>query len=222
MIYSFDTIKNRRTIFSLLFFLTILPFVPFAILNVRAWFPISPSMFISLGIPILISASITLLIIRTKKKLFWARLNLSIDEKQSSLTINGNQYAFHDLEYFDYKRGSFLTSGIERIVLFLKFKDDKKVMIMPCKSSTDIKNYDNFIEVFTRISKEKNLSPISLKKKMKPLLIAFILIPIVFFTITWLIGQLISLKLLSLFLLPNIIIFSFVGIGYLRKNSNLK
>lgn len=156
MNYTFDTIKSRWTLALLAFFIILFPFIPFVILNVRAWSPTPPSIFISLGIPMLFSAFISLLIARNKQQLFWTSINLSLDKKESNFEINQKKFSFNDLDYFAYRRGSFLTTEIKRPVLFLKFKSENIKVIMPCKSSTKVENYDRFIKEFDHIQAENN------------------------------------------------------------------
>lgn len=158
MDYTFDTIKSRWMLALVFFSIILFPLIIFALLNIRAWYPIPHSIFISLGIPVLISASIALLIIKNKQKLFWTKTNISVDERESYFEIKHHKFSFYDLECFAYRRGSFLTSGIKRPVLFLKFKSEKAKVIMPCKSSKEIEHYDRFIKEFDRIKTEKKFT----------------------------------------------------------------
>jgi len=155
MEYKFDIIKNRWLLALVFISVIIFPLIPFVVLNVRVWFPIPPNIFISLGIPVLISAFISLLIAKNKQQLFWTKICLVIDEKELNFKINQKQFSFYDLEYFTYRRGSALTTGIKRPVLFLKLKSENLKVIMPCKSSLEIEHYDRFIIEFDRIKTDK-------------------------------------------------------------------
>lgn len=155
MNYTFDAVKNRWILALVVSFIMLLPLIPFIVMNVRAWFPIPPNIYISLGIPILIGVSASLLIAQNKRYLFWTKMDLSIDEKNSNLEINQQKFSFHDLQYFAYRQGTYLTTGIKRPVLFLKFKSEKVKVIIPCRSSKGIEHYDRFIQEFDRIKTEK-------------------------------------------------------------------
>jgi len=220
MDYTFDTIKSRWVLALIFIFIIIFPLIPFTLLNVRAWFPIPPSIFISFVIPISISVLASLIIARNKQKLFWTKMHLSLDGEKCILKINQKQYSFNTLEYYHGSFGSPLTSGSDRLTLFLKFKGEKGKTIMPCKTSTEIEYYDSFLKEFDRIIVENKLKPFGFKRILKPLVYISATVSIAAFPITYFIdGPKIASKLLPLYLILTILIVFIVGMRYLIKKT---
>ncbi|MGZ2369101.1 hypothetical protein ACXR6G_04900 [Ancylomarina sp. YFZ004] len=220
MNYRFDTIESRWTVALVTFSLMLFPFIPFAILNVRVWFPIPPSIFISFGIPMLLSASISLLIARNKQQLFWTKMSLSIDEQNLVIKINQKEYSLNNLEYYYISFGSYLSSGTERKELYLKFEGEKGKTIMACKSSQEIEHYDRFCKKFDHIIVEYKLKPFGFKRLFKPIIYIFTIVSIAVFPITYFIdGPKIAFKLLPLYLILAILIIFIAGMRYLIKKT---
>lgn len=87
-------------------------------------------------------------LIYNKKHLFWKNVCVILDKAKTEITIDGEQYSLDDLEYYELKEGTLLTSGVGRHFLILKFKHSKKVEIVPYRTSDRITNYDAFAEHF--------------------------------------------------------------------------
>lgn len=218
MIYKFDAIKNN--IHLLLF--SLIPPYTFIILLIISYTngltPYLPQFFVkSLMLPIIVPIAIAVLIIWNKKRLFWTKMEVHVDQVSLMLNINNTYYNFSDLEYYEYKPGSMLTTG-GRAVLFIKFKAEKKIMIMPCKSSPGIKQYDLFKTDFNHL-----VNSLTLNKKKKilsnvgrtTLIIICVLIPVVFIGLWVDKGPEASLKLF-----PSLVFLGVICGLYLRESKN--
>lgn len=84
--------------------------------------------------------------ILNRKKFFWKRTEIEINDKEKELKIDGATYLLQDMKHYEFRRGSLFNSGT-RESLHLKFPD-KKITVIPCWSSAEIKNYDAFLQDF--------------------------------------------------------------------------
>lgn len=181
MTYSFDAIKNNLHL-GILSLSAPLVFIALLLISHTNSLAIYlPHFFIrSFMIPIIILIAMIVLIVWNKKKLFWTRIVIEINAE--SLIINSKQFDFNELEYFEYRPGPILTTG-GRSVLIIKFKEAKKVRIIPCRSTPYIENYDRFKTDFDQIIETLNLQKKkkSLSKAGRIVLISICaLIPVVF------------------------------------------
>ncbi|WP_207422964.1 hypothetical protein [Desertivirga brevis] len=160
MKYSFETIKGNLLLF---FVILLVPTLFFSILiisfdrSLKSELP--EFMRESFVFPMAVSVLTAIIIALAKKNLFWRKMAIEIDLESKQITINGEANFFNDLEYFEFRPGSAITTGMSRSVLFLKFKKRETVMIMPCKSSDRIGDYDRFVKDFNEILASLQLHP---------------------------------------------------------------
>ena len=128
-------------VLGLLFTPAIWPYIP-EVLKQNYW------------LPVMLLLVVPFIIIRYKKELFWKITEISIDKSLGEISIDGKSYLLKDLEYYELHNGSIMTSGDGREVIFLKFRNRKKVIIMPCRTSGNIADYDSFFPDFLKTCDE--------------------------------------------------------------------
>lgn len=149
MKYSFDILKSRLVAGLSMLGVMLVPIFLFALLHapaLRAYIP--DFLYRDLLLPIALQILAPIYIIYNKRQLFWKNVDVTLDTAKAEITIDGGQYSFDDLEYYELVEGSLLTSGDGRYFIILKFKHSKKIEIIPCRTSERVANYDAFAEHF--------------------------------------------------------------------------
>jgi len=220
--YIFDGIRSNWIVAVVFAFIVTSPVLFVAIFYSPSMQPYLPSfLYRSIFFSFLTAIIIAILIVLNKRRLFWKEIHVVIDEEKQEIAINKERWSFSDLVYFEYREGSVMSSGAmadgnTRWVLFLKFKETRAKMLMPCKSSKRVGQYDDFIKDFENLIVRLNLKAKrkELSKPMRRLLKAmiFIVSPSVFFFMWGAKGLVVALKII-----PQLMMLVFVSSTYLKR-----
>jgi hypothetical protein len=149
MKYNFDVLKSRTAAGLSMIGVVLVPMFLMAILFAPALSEYIPDfLYKNILLPLIILVLAPVYLIYNKKQLFWKNVDVILDKVNAELTIDGKQYSFDDLEYYELKEGSLLTSDVGRHFLILKFKHCQKTELVPCRTSDRIMNYDAFLTHF--------------------------------------------------------------------------
>jgi hypothetical protein len=218
MRYSFDIIKSQWGLFFSCIFLLLFPMFLWIMFHVDAVKPYLPNFLVESHLaPLVLLILLSSILIFNKRKIFWKEYQLSIDkEAEPKLIINGEEHLLSDIEYFEFKPGSALTTGLSRMILFIKFRNEKEQAIIPCKSSDKAANYDAFVKEFKEViekyeigKKEKTIS-----KNARRLLIAAMVFVFLLF-----IGMLITYGQSAIKMLGGVAVFYAVSLPYLLRKT---
>ena len=149
MKYNFDILKSRTAAGLSMIGVILVPMFLMALLFAPALSEYIPDLlYRNILLPLTILVLAPFYLIYNKKQLYWKNVDVVLDKVKAELTIDGKQYAFEDLEYYELQEGSLLTSDVGRHFLILKFRNCEKTELVPCRTSDRIMNYDAFLTHF--------------------------------------------------------------------------
>ncbi|TPE45274.1 hypothetical protein [Pontibacter mangrovi] len=149
MKYTFDVLRSRTVVVLSSIAVMLAPFFLMGLLYTPALRAHIPDfLYRDPLLPLATLVIAPIFLIYNRKYLFWETTDVALDKVTARLTVDGKQHRFNDLTYYELVEGSLLTSGIGRHFLILKFKDSKKIDIVPCRTSESIANYDAFAAHF--------------------------------------------------------------------------
>ncbi len=215
MIYKFDTIKNQWILFAIMVGITFFVILSIILSYIESFINILPDFLIRSFIPQIIFGTILFIVFtRFKRTLFWNQLDISIDNMKRTISINNSKFDIDKLEYYKFRKGSVVTTGEGRDVVILKFKNKKKFMIMPCRTSEEIHQYDSFITHFKEFVKQTNcIKEKKISKTTRIVLLAVNLALIILITVIWQMkGFHFAIKVL-----PSVLVFFSVTSIYIFK-----
>lgn len=149
MTYTFDILKSRTAAGLSMLGVVLVPFFIMALLFAPALTEYIPDfLYRNILLPLFILVLAPVYLIYNKRQIFWKNVDVVLNKVKAELTINGKQYSFDNLEYYELKEGTLLTSDVGRHFLILKFKHYEKTELIPCRTSDRIMNYDAFLTHF--------------------------------------------------------------------------
>ncbi|WP_139262856.1 hypothetical protein [Flammeovirga pacifica] len=87
------------------------------------------------------------------QKIHWVEYVIEMDE--NTISVNGEVHKFSDLDLFEFRKQSIMSG--DRSPLFIKFSNSKFLFHPPKKSKLVQENYDDFLNSFKEIIKNKTL-----------------------------------------------------------------
>ncbi|SDK72480.1 hypothetical protein SAMN04488034_101239 [Salinimicrobium catena] len=147
MKYTFDTLRNRWVIAIITLLNVFIPAFLWAYLRdpqYQNFFP--EELYRNNILPVLLFILPPIYFISNRKKFFWKKTAIEINDQAKQLKIDGTTYLLQEIKHYEFRRGSLFNSGT-RESLHLKFAD-KTISVIPCWSSAAIKNYDAFYQHF--------------------------------------------------------------------------
>lgn len=182
--FEFDAIRNRHIVSLIGLSVVLIPLFVLIVSHVEAFWYWMPELFYKnlngTLLVTLIVAFLSVLLARYKRVLFWKKVKVVLDEEQTTLIINGQTFLLKDLEYYTYSHGAAFDAGKSRFCLFLKFEEEKELAIVPCRSSDNIKQYDDFfrdaLELLSQKATDKKGKPVSAILKHVVMVLGYVIL----------------------------------------------